>query len=196
MKNSRREWKFERGHRPTYVGRSTELKRHCSLKIRYPQCHRCLLLEDPYLPFLTCLLLMWQKGELYQFPSRTPGWSTHTTPQRRSWRATLRGLNLNQSPQSGTVCVLMFYVPAANLTPRYRQRNKENVTELQEKEFLQQKRSQKCAMCYHQAHEPFLTVENMLNFKAKGPPNLLKAGLRALGKAIWTLVSLCTYRIC
>ena len=90
------------------------------------------------------------------------------------------------------MCLLAFYESAANLAPSYRQRNdKENVTELQEKELLQQKRSQKCAMCYHQVHEPFLTVENMLKFKPKGPPNLLKAGLRALGKAIWTLVSLC-----
>lgn len=95
------------------------------------------------------------------------------------------------------MCPLVFHESAAHLAPSYRQRNgEENVTELHEKELLQQNRSQKCALCYHQVHEPFLTVENMLQFKAKGPPDLLKAGLRALGKGIWTLVSLGTYKMC
>lgn len=94
------------------------------------------------------------------------------------------------------MCPLVFHESAAHLAPSYRQRNgEENVTELREKELLQQSRSQKCAVCHHQVHEPFLTVGNMLQFKAKGPPDLLKAGLRALGKGIWTLVSLGTYKM-
>lgn len=85
-----------------------------------------------------------------------------------------------KSPKWHRVCSHVLCT-CCQLNSQLQRNDKENVTELQEKEFLQQKRSQKCAMCYHQAHEPFLTVENMLNFKAKGPPNLLKAGSELQG---------------
>lgn len=50
--------------------------------------------------------------------------------------------------------------------------DKENVTELQKRQ--QYRRSQKCAMCYHKVREPFFIEKNMLNFMAKGTPNLPK----------------------